>query len=98
MKKSSDKVINKAAALFERFHGEPPDGANIIDIPDIDAGLVVGHLDAVVYTTMRDGKKNTYRHVFDKKARPLLCASASGEQLFIFGGSFFFGENGIEDT
>lgn len=95
--KADKKTLNKAASLYERFHGEPADLQHIVDIPDSPAGVVIGYLDAVVYTTVRDGKTRSYRHVFKKRARPLLCASATGEQLLVVGGEFFFGENGIED-
>lgn len=60
-------------------------------------GLVIGELDGVLYTTIRDGKTEKYIHRFGKKSRPLLTARADGKQLGIVGGRFQMTEAGIED-
>lgn len=60
-------------------------------------GLVVGELDGVLYTTVRDGNVEKYIHRFKKKSRPLLTARADGKQLGIVGGQFQMTEAGIED-
>jgi len=60
-------------------------------------GLVVGDLDGVLYTTVRDGKTEHYQHDFKKGSRPLLAASSDGKSLHILGGEYEFTERGIED-
>lgn len=58
---------------------------------------MVGELDGVLYTTVRDGQTEKYVHRFRKKSRPLLATSHDGTQLGIVGGQFQFTEAGIED-
>ena len=60
-------------------------------------GLVIGKLDGVLYTTVRDGKRESYIHEFRARSRPLLAASSDGTQLRIVGGRFEFTDAGIED-
>jgi hypothetical protein len=64
---------------------------------DSRTGLVVGPLDFVGYTTVRDGKTEKYIHRFKKKAKPVLAVTAQGRQLKIVGGHYEFTEAGIED-
>lgn len=65
--------------------------------PSVTKGLVVGTLDGVLYTAVRDNRREKYIHRFRKRSRPLLTASADGTQLDIVGGRFQFTEAGIED-
>lgn len=65
--------------------------------PNVTKGLVVGTLDGVLYTAVRDNRREKYIHRFRKRSRPLLTASADGTQLDIVGGRFQFTEAGIED-
>lgn len=60
-------------------------------------GLIVGELDGVLYTAVRDNQVEKYIHRFRKRSRPLLAASADGKNLEIVGGRFQFTEAGIED-
>ena len=60
-------------------------------------GLVIGELDGVLYTTVRDGETEKYIHEFKKKSRPLLVSSHDGDSLHIIGGEYEFTEKGIED-
>ncbi len=60
-------------------------------------GLVIGELDGVLYSTVRDGKKEKYIHEFKRKSRPLLIASSDGDSLHIVGGQYEFTNAGIED-
>jgi hypothetical protein len=60
-------------------------------------GLVIGELDGVLYTTVRDGKKEKYIHKFKARSRPLLISSSDGESLHIIGGKYAFTESGIND-
>ena len=59
--------------------------------------MLVGELDAVLYTTRRDGRLERYIHEFAKKSRPLLAASHDGKQLVLLGGAYDFTEAGIVD-
>ena len=52
-----EKRLSKAVALFKDFRGDGPDFVDEIEIDLPDTALVIGKLDAVMYTTMRDGKK-----------------------------------------
>lgn len=65
--------------------------------PQLRKGLIVGELDGVLYTAVRDNRAERYIHRFRKRSRPLLTASADGKALGIVGGRFQFTEAGIED-
>jgi hypothetical protein len=59
--------------------------------------MLVGDLDGVLYTTVRDGKTEKYVHRFRKRSRPLLVSAHDGKSLHILGGEYEFTERGIED-
>jgi hypothetical protein len=99
-------MVKQAAKLYESFSGHegkilarysgkqlPPylrDGAKLVLIP-------FGSLDAVEYTTIRDGEREMYRHSFKKEARPLLAVTHDGRHAFILGGDWRFTDAGFED-
>ena len=89
--------VDKAANLFRDFSGEYPEGLQSVKLPVPKTGLVIGELDAVDYTTVRDGKTERYRHSFKKSSRPHLAASHDGKSLHVLGGEYEFTERGIED-
>ncbi len=62
-----------------------------------DTALLIGDLDGVLYTTVRDGLKESYVHKFRKKSRPQLASSFDGKQLYILGGGYAFTDRGIVD-
>ena len=66
-------------------------------LPVPKTGLVIGELDGVLYTNVRDGKTEKYKHDFKKSSRPHLIASNDGKSLHILGGEYEFTERGIED-
>jgi len=68
---------------------------HIPDTPTVAAPI--GSLDAVMYTTIRDGKVEKYIHRFAKSDRPLLAVTPDGRQLLIVGGLYRFTEAGIVD-
>lgn len=68
-----------------------------VNQPQVRKGLIVGELDGVLYTAVRDNRTERYIHRFRKRSRPLLTASADGKALGIVGGRFQFTEAGIED-
>lgn len=61
------------------------------------AALEVGSLDGVLYTTVRDGKVESYIHKFRKKSRPILAAGSDGRSLHVVGDKFEFTDRGIVD-
>jgi hypothetical protein len=90
--------IRDAAKLYSDFTGHKANESVTIDKPIIpDVALVVGDIDGVMYTTVRDGKTEKYIHEFKKKCRPLFCVSHDGKQIFMLGGSYDFTERGIVD-
>ena len=87
-----------ARLLYEKFTGHDGVDEVLIDKPIIpDVMCVIGNIDGIMYTTMRDGKTEKYLHKFKKNARPLFCVSPDGLSLHLIGGSYQFGERGIED-
>lgn len=95
----SRKVQERNAAdLYERFTGHEADESIMIDKPVLpDVMLVVGDIDGILYTTVRDGKTEKYIHKFKKNCRPLFTVSHDGKQLFMLGGAYDFTELGIVD-
>jgi hypothetical protein len=89
--------LQQAARLLSNFSGHEPSEVLRIQKRDAKRGLVVGELDGVLYTTVRDGQQERYIHKFRKSSRPLLTASADGKSLGIVGGRYQFTEAGIED-
>ena len=83
--------------LFKDFRGDDPEALTTVRLPRPKAGLVVGDLDGVLYTTERDGEQEHYIHEFAKKSRPILVASSDGKSLHILDGEYEFTELGIED-
>jgi hypothetical protein len=87
-----------AADLYTRFTGHDALEEVRIDKPSIpDVMLVVGDIDGIMYTTVRDGVIEKYVHQFKKSARPLFCVSHDGTQIFLIGGEYDFTERGIVD-
>lgn len=89
--------MHKAIELYEAFTGHAPEYLDTYDMPVPDVGLKIGHMDGVLYTTVRDGKTEKYIHRFKKKSRPLLVSSFDGTQLIMLGGAYQFTERGIVD-
>jgi hypothetical protein len=89
--------LRRAAALLKDFSGHDPHEVISLSEKPFHAGLVIGTLDAVPYTTVRDGKTEHYLHEFEQHARPLLVASSDGRSLRVVGGRFQFTEAGIVD-
>lgn len=66
-------------------------------MPNPKSGLVIGELDGVLYTTIRDGKEESYIHEFKERSRPLLVSSSDGNSLHIIGGQYVMTDRGIVD-
>jgi hypothetical protein len=94
------KVVQarNAADLYQRFTGHDALEEVRIDKPVLpDVMLVVGDIDGIMYTTVRDGEVEKYVHQFKKSARPLFCVSHDGKQIHLIGGEYDFTERGIVD-
>lgn len=89
--------LARATKLYEDFTGHEPDTLDTIELESYSVGVVIGECDALSYTTVRDGKEEHYIHRFKTQARPLLCVSDDGNQIFLVGGSYKFLETGIND-
>lgn len=89
--------IKQAIERFKDFTGMDPEHLDEYAVQHPDVALVIGTLDAVSYTTVREGQKELYEHKFKKPSRPLLCSSFDGKQLVILGGVYTFTERGIVD-
>lgn len=96
--KPSASDIERGFNLYERFTGDPERRAETIQIPPLPKAVaVIGELDGVLYTTIRDGVKEKYIHKFAAKDKPVLCISPDGRQIVLVGGNYVFTERGIVD-
>lgn len=89
--------VEAAAKLYVQFRGEEPEQIESVRLLVSPVMLLIGELDGVLYTTRREGKKESYVHKFKPKSRPLLASSHDGKQLYILGGEYSFTELGIID-
>ena len=89
--------LQTAAKLYEDFTGDVPQYIERVRVDVPEVVLLVGELDAVLYSCHRDGKLEHYKHTFRKTSRPLLVTNETGTALFVVGGRFSFTEKGIED-
>ena len=88
----SSKVRQReaASALFSEFTGHDAEFMEEVEVPNIGVGLKFGMMDGVLYSTIRDGIKESYIHEFSKKSRPTLIAKHDGSQVQMIGGSYEF--------
>lgn len=100
----SDEEYEEAVALFEAFHGYPPDenSEDIIEYEDGRILLLVGELTRIGYETKEADEQTGLReaiHTFGRKRksdRPLLYVDVDG-QAVIVQGNYTFTERGFED-
>ncbi|HYC63295.1 MAG TPA: hypothetical protein VEC14_01080 [Reyranellaceae bacterium] len=88
--------VDKARSAFRSFSGAAPGAAMMIPAKMPSVVWLLGELDAVIYHTVRDGRREKYLHRFRQKARPALAVSFDGQQLVILGGGFQVTDRGIE--
>lgn len=93
----SRRDVDKATKGFTRFTGMAAGGVATVPAQPSGVAFLIGSLDAVCYTAVRDGKTEKYIHRFKKAARPLLASSHDGQSLLILGGGYRFTERGIVD-
>ena len=94
---SKTKDIERASRLYKRFREADPKRTRAVRIKLPKALMVMGTLEAVLYTTSHAGQVRMYKHVFSKGSRPVLAAAPGKRQLFIVGGRFHVTERGIVD-
>lgn len=88
----------RAARLYADFSGHEPGPLARIPAPKAPrVALLVGHCDGVLYSTVRDSRKERYIHEFASKDRPLFAVSPDGKMLMLIGGNFKFTDRGIVD-
>jgi hypothetical protein len=88
----------KAAKLYENFTGHGGEVIAKVPSPKMPKALaIIGEIDGIMYTTVRDGQHEKYIHKFKKSARPMFCVSPDGRQIFLLGGEYHFTERGIID-
>lgn len=96
--KATDPDVLAAADLYERFTGHKAEGVGTIPLPRMPrVGVLIGDIDGVLYTTVRDGKTEKYIHQFHRDDKPAFVVSPDGKQLFLIGGAYDFTERGIVD-
>ncbi|HJZ10844.1 MAG TPA: hypothetical protein VJ521_01755 [Acidobacteriota bacterium] len=96
--KAIQEKIDRASNLYSRFTGHTIDTVTNAHVPNLPAvALVIGDVDGLLYTTIRDSKQEKYIHKFKAKDRPLFVVSDDGKQIFLLGGNFDFTEQGIVD-
>lgn len=61
-------------------------------------GLTIGKCLGIIYETVRDGKREAYKHEFKRSAQPRLAVSSNGKQLMLIGGHYQFTNAGIVDN
>lgn len=98
----SREAINarRAVKLFEDFTGMPGEVIGRGHVPALkpDAVLVViGDCEAIAYSTVRNGKRESYQHEFKPSARPVLAVTHDGKSLLLLAGAYRFTDHGIED-
>lgn len=97
--KKKQQHIQEAIERFTGFRGDPPEAIEVLEVPEIDpVMLTMGKCLGIIYESVRDGETEKYIHQFKKSARPLLCVSSDGQQLYLIGGSYSVTDRGIEDA
>lgn len=88
----------RAVDLYERFTGHEGEAIGHVNLPPVPSSLaVIGPCDGILYTTVRDGKTEHYKHEFAQGDRPLFCISPDGRSIHLVGGRFVFTDRGIVD-
>lgn len=93
----TSREVQEAVQRYEDFSGHRAKHGEKVNLKVPRAGLVVGDLDGVLYTTVRDGETEKYVHKFRRKSRPVLVAGSDGRTLHVLGGDYEFTERGIVD-
>lgn len=104
--------MESARSLYQRFRGAVAKrtlrvgvrfggrwlttrGKANIDIPESLA--IIGHVSAIEYDAIYDGKTTKARHAFAPGSRPLLVVGTQRGQAFLIGQGFKFTDRGFLD-
>lgn len=87
----------KAKALYRKFREAEPGRVRKVRYDPPKSAMVMGYLEAVLYSTTHNGRAAMYKHTFAKGSRPLLCAGPGKNQLILVGGRYHVTERGIVD-
>jgi len=90
--------VESSARAYQDFTGHAPSGTRRMRVRTFSVGWPLGKLDAVLYSTQRDGKREKYIHRFRSQSRPHLVVSPDGTSLGIVGGRFRVTDSGITDA
>lgn len=96
-RKPAAKSLRQAVSLFERFTGHEATQAHRVKVTLPKTATFIGTCDGLLYTTVRDGKREKYIHKFAAKDKPVFAVSADGRQILLLGGHYRFTERGIVD-
>ena len=91
------KIAKKFMAIGIRYAGRAltEQGRINIDIPSELA--VVGHVSAIEYDAVYEGKLTKARHAFAPGSRPLLAVGTERGQSFLIGRGYLFTDRGFVD-
>lgn len=93
--KSQEDQARDAIALFKRFHRREPRPGDIVVVSGLEpptVALKVGTFVGIAYRAL-DGHE--FMHYFENN-RPLVHVNSDGDQIYILGGGYRFGERGFE--
>ena len=91
--------VQQAADLYGRFSGHESEVLGKVRIPPLPkVGVLIGTVDGILYTTVRDNVTEKYIHKFRAKDRPALVVSPDGLSIMLVGGNYTFTERGIVDN
>lgn len=90
--------IQRAAKLYKDFTGHIVTKAAQVALPGLPTvGLAIGPCLGIMYSTVRDGKREKYLHQFRKGSQPLVVVGSDGDSVLLLGGAFTFTNRGFED-
>jgi len=91
-------AIKRGASLYERFTGHEAEIVGRVKVPSTPkVGVIIGDVDFIGYTTIRDGRVEKYIHRFAKSDCPALVVAPDGRSIHLIGGRYTFTERGIVD-
>lgn len=97
----TSKRLDKAISFYKDFHwgdaAEKVSTKKMSKVPEVAVKL--GKLDAVVYSTHKNGERATWEHEFGEEGgkRPDLVMDVDNQRLHIVGGDYKVEPRGIVD-
>lgn len=94
-------LLEQGRSLFEGFHWGEKSTATVPArvSPEPRALVKLGRLEAVAYSTKKDGERATWEHEFGEEGgkKPTLAMDAETRRLHIVGGDYDVEDRGIVD-